>query len=407
MTEPLIEDLRRAAEPPAPKDFRPGVTYVGRMPSEIRTEAIPRLETEEEWQRVVESMVGPLPEGYGLVLVNAELAGSTNPAAWMRDPEDRGQKDTAYTAPNTIQRWRYRFRVVLKDPRADADIAVLAKEARKAARHKPVTTRRGGTKVISLADFQVGKVDVLGGSAELLERSEMALKAKIAEVRRDKPQQIVLADPGDSTEGFESAPNAPRTNDLQQTEQIRVWRRILWRWIDALSKLTDDLVVIGVPSNHCQVRKGKAKLGPALDDWGIEVIAQVSDIAAANPEAYEHVRFIVPNEHEEHVLFEMVDGLILGVIHAHQANNPEQLIGKIKQNSRRGIGQADIVLAGHFHHLRIIAFGDNQWLIISPTNDNGSSWFMYSGELSDPGVLSFMVDARCWYGIDVTWTKPE
>ena len=41
-------------------------------------------------------------------------------------------------------------------------------------------------------------------------------------------------------------------------------------------------------------------------------VAQVSDIAAANPEAYSHVRFIVPNEHEEHVLFEMVDGLVLG-----------------------------------------------------------------------------------------------
>ena len=34
--------------------------------------------------------------------------------------------------------------------------------------------------------------------------------------------ELVLIDVGDSTEGFESAPNAARTNDLQMTEQIRV-----------------------------------------------------------------------------------------------------------------------------------------------------------------------------------------
>jgi hypothetical protein len=378
------------------------VTYFGNQPSEIRTEAIPAVETEEEWEEAVRAMGIHLPEGYGLVLVQAELAGSTNPAAWMRDPGDRGRKDTAYTAPSTIQRWRYRFKVVLKDPRSDADIAVLMKEAKKATKGRPRALREGKSMVVSLADFQTGKVDVLGGTAELLERSEIALQAKIAEARAFKPKQIVLVDPGDSTEGFESAPNAARTNDLQQTEQVRVWRRILWRWIEALAKCCDDLVVIGVPSNHCRVRAGKNALGDALDDWGIEVIAQVSDIAAVNTAAFGHVRFVVPNEHEEHVLFTLADGLVLGVIHGHQASSPEKIIEVVKRNSRSGIGVADIVVCGHFHHLRVVAFGDRQWLILSPTMDNGSSWFQYSGERSDPGVLSFMVDERGWYALEVS-----
>ena len=403
-TTPLLEDLVRAAEPPAPKDFRPGVVYSGRMPSEITTEAIPALESEEEWEAAVAAMGIHLPQGYGLVLDRAELAGSVNEAAWHRDPEDRGKNHTAYTAPATVQRWRYRFKVVLKDPRADEDIAVLMREAKKAGRGKPLTTRTAGSMVISLADFQVGKVDFLGGAAELLERSEQALKAKIAEVRRARPAQIVLVDAGDSTEGFESAPNAARTNDLQMTEQIRVWRRILWRWIEQMARLTDDLVVIGVPSNHCRVRAGKNALGPALDDWGIEVIAQVSDIAAANiTGGYDHVRFIVPAEHEEHVLFTLADGKVLGVIHGHQANRPEQVVDKIKANSRRGIGQADIVIIGHFHHLRIVAFGDGQFLFISPTMDGGSSWFQYSGERSNPAVMSILVDADGWHGLHLAW----
>jgi hypothetical protein len=399
----LLADLRQAAEPPAPKDFRPGVIYQGRMPSEITTEALPAMQTEAEWEEAVRAMGIHLPAGYGLVLDRAELAGSTNGAAWHRDPSDRGEAFTAYTAPNTTQRWRYRFKVVLKDPRADEDIAVLMKEARKAARGTPLRSSLGGSRVINLADLQTGKVDVLGGTPELLERSEVALAQVVAEIRRTKPKQIILTDPGDSTEGFDSAPNAARTNDLQITEQVRVWRRILWRWISTLSPLTEDLVVIGVPSNHCRVRSGKNVLGHALDDWGIEVISQVADIAKVNPEAYGHIRFIIPNEHEEHVLFTALDGQVIGVIHGHQANNANQLPAKIKANSRRGIGQADIVIAGHFHHLEVVAFGDGQWLFVCPTMDSGSSWFQYSGERSNPGVLSFSLDDRGWHSLHVAW----
>lgn len=400
---PLLQELRQAAEPPAPKDFRPGVVYSGRdaLGATITTGAIPPVETEEEWEDAVRAMGIHLPDGYGLELVRAELAGSTNDAAWHRDPDDREKKHTAYTAPSTIQRWRYQFKVVLKDPRADQDIAVLMKEAKRLKRVTPIKAV-GGTRVISMADFQVGKVDILGGTPELLERSEVALAKVIAEVKRTKPSQIVLVDAGDGLEGFESAPNANRVNDLQQTEQVRVWRRIAWRWVDALARLTEDLVWVGVPSNHCRVRQGKNNLGPALDDWGIEVTSQLADIAAVNP-AYSHVRFVIPAEHAEHVLLELADGKVLGVIHGHQANQPNQMMDFLKKNSRSGIGQADIVLCGHFHHLRVVSFGDRQWLMVSPTMDNGSSWFQYSGEVSDPGVLSFTVDADGWRDLHVAW----
>ena len=401
----LLNELRQAASPPAPRDFRPGVVYSGRMPSEITTDALPVMDTEDEWEEAVRAMGIRLPKGFGLVLVEAVLAGSYNEASWHRDPEDRREKDTAYTAPNTTQRWRYRFKVVLKDPRADEDIAVLMAEAKKAKRGKPLTTKKGGTLVVTLADFQVGKTDVLGGTPELLERSEKALADTIARVRHLRPTQILLADGGDSTEGYESSPNADRTNDLQQTEQIRVWRRIFWRWISALAPLTEDLIVAGVPSNHCRVRRGKQYLGDALDDWGIEVIAQVSDIADANPEAYGHVKFVVPDEHQEHVLLELAGGKLLGLVHGHQVNRPDQLPEFIKRNSRSGIGQADIVICGHFHHLRAgQAFGDDQYLFIAPTMDNGSSWFAASGERSRPGLLTFVVDADGWRDMNVCWT---
>lgn len=403
----LLAELKKAATPAAPPNFRPGVTFQGRTPSEIVTPPLPAMETEAEFEKAVRDLGYPLPEGMTLVLVEMQMA--QHEALWHRDPAEReggGLEGSgeAYTAPSCS--WRYRFKVVPKGSRQDEDIAVLMAEAKAASpvnfpQRRPIGVT---SEVINLADFQVGKTDELGGTAETLARSEAALADVLRALEMDMVDQIVLVDPGDALEGFESAPNADQTNDLSLTEQIRVWRRILWRWIDALAPLVPDLVVIGVPSNHCRVRRGKNAQGHALDDFGIEAIAQVSDIAQANPDRYGHIRFIIPEEHQEHVLFTLVGGQVLGVAHGHQKNSPAQLTGWVKSTGRRGLAQADIVVVGHFHHLVVEAFGDQQWLFVCPTNDNGSSWFTpSSGERSEPGILTFRVDRRGWYGLRPIW----
>lgn len=404
----MLDDLKQAATPPVPKDFRPGIVYSGRNPSEITTDALPKMETEEEWEAAVKAMGIHLPEGYGLVLIEAVLAGTYNEAGWHRDPADRTEKrnGTAYTAPNTTQRWRYRFKVVLKDPRADADLGKMMREAAKFARQavRPVSTGEDTSMVVALSDFQVGKVDLEGGTPELLERSEKALAEVLRQIKRQKPTQVVLVDVGDSTEGFESSPNAPRTNDLQMTEQIRVWRRIFWRWVVEISRVVEWLDVIAVGSNHCRVRAGKIQLGPASDDWGIEVLSQLADMAKVDEERFGHVVFHVPEEGLEYVVFDLMGGKLLGVVHGHQERNVKQLSEWCKKQGRRPIGLADVVLAGHFHHLRLESYGDGQTLFVAPTMDGGSAWFTNAaGERSRPGVLTFMVDSEGWRDMHVAW----
>jgi hypothetical protein len=397
----MLEDLTQAASapPPAPKGFSPGVVYSGRTPSEITTPWLTeQLETPEDWADAVAQMGVPLPAGMTLELVEAKF----NSAAWHRDHGNVGEKNSAYTAPM----WLYRFKVV---PEASVshklDLEAMLKEARKAARGATkAPTTGGGTQVINLADFQVGKTDELGGTPELLERSEKALAEILKMVRRRRPAEILLVDLGDSTEGFESSPNAERTNDLQQTEQIRVWRRIFWRWFDSLARLGIPMKTVSVPSNHCAVRRGKQYVGPADDDWGLEVLAQIADMAGVNPEVYGHVEFIVPRKHERHVAITAADGQVLLFAHGDDANSADRLIPWIKAQGRREIGQADIVNVGHWHHLRIMTFGDRQWLIINPTMDGGSSWFTpQSGERSRPGVLTYMVGPEGWYDLHVAW----
>lgn len=398
--ESLLEQLKQAATPPAPPNFRPGVIFDGRTPAEITTPPLPAMESEQEFEDAVRALGYPLPDGYALVLVEMQLVQHEN--FWTRE----NQGDDAVTRPSNS--FRYRFKVVPKGLRSDDDLAAMMAEARDAVPTAGLRMfdryAKGTTKVINLADFQIGKVDELGGTQETLIRSEAALAEVLADLEAHPVEEILIVDPGDSTEGFESAPNAAQMNDLHQTEQVRVWRRLLWRWIQALAPMAPDVIVIGVPSNHCRVRRGKNPQGSALDDWGIEAIAQVSDIAEANPEAYGHVRFIVPNEHEEHVLFTMVGGQVLGVVHGHQKSSPAALPGWIKSTGRRGLAQADIVVAGHFHHLEVVAFGDQQWLFICPTNDNGSSWYTpSSGERSTPGVLTFRADKGGWFDLAPIW----
>jgi hypothetical protein len=403
----LMQDLTQAAMQAPPREFRPGVIYVGNTPSIITTEAIPQLDgSEDSWTEAVEAMGVPLPEGFTLQLVEALYAYSHNPASWHRDKDDRGANHTAYTAPNTTHRWRYKFKVVLKSLRSDPDLDKLQRDAIRAIKGRPLKNLDPfTTMVINLADFQTGKVDELGGTPELLERSEHALQLVIQQAKKQRPSEIVLIDVGDSSEGFESSPNAARTSDLQQTEQIRAWRRILWRWIKELAKLGIRIKVVGVPSNHCRVRKGKDAQGPPLDDWGIEVISQVADIAAENPERFGHVEFVVPREYDEHVTLTLAGGKILSAAHGHQVSQPKQLTEWAKKQGRREIGLSDIVVVGHFHHLHVETYGDDQTLFICPTNDGGSSWFTpQSGERSRPGILTFMVDSSGWRDMFVAWT---
>jgi hypothetical protein len=406
--ENLLAELKQAASPPPPPNFRPGVTFQGRSPSEIVTPPLPAMDTVPEFEAAVRALGYPLPEGMTLVLVEMQMAQHEN--FWQRDPvtvegHTEGVGD-AYTAPSSS--WRYRFKVVPKSARADEDIAVLMAEAKAAPPSPNRYPARGAhgttTRVINLSDFQWGKVDELGGTLETLARSEAALAIVLKSLEDNPVDEIVLVDPGDILEGTESAPNALGTNDLSTTEQVRIARRVFWRWIEALAPHAARFKVVGVPSNHCRVRRGKAALGDALDDWGIEIIAQLADIAAVNPEAYGHIEFIVPEAHQEHVLLPLVGGKVLGVAHGHQKGSPAALAGWVKSTGRRGLQQADIVVVGHFHHLVVEAFGDEQWLFICPTNDNGSSWFTpSSGERSEPGVLTFSVDARGWFALDPVW----
>jgi len=383
----LLNKLKQAAETPPPPGWRPGVIYSGRMPSEIVTPPMKELSNSDEYEAAVKALGFPLPDGMSLELVEAQYVYHEN--AWTRE----NQGEDAVTKPSAS--WRYRFKVVPKSDYLSEDLKSLFEEIASATPHAPVGRKYGGTMVVNLADAQIGKVDERGGTRETLERAEAALQAILARVALLQPKAIILADNGDSTEGYNSGSgNSDRVNDVQEIEALRIWRRLFWRWTHELSKVTDDLTVLSVPSNHCRNRQGKKILGPISDDWGLDALSTLADRASENPGAYGHVKFLVPGEYDEHITLD-VEGKIVTFAHGHEAGNPKKATEWIKKMGRHPIGISDIVVLGHFHRLSLETFGDSQLLIIVSTLDPGSSWYtVRSGERSDAGVTSFVVDEK-------------
>lgn len=262
-----------------------------------------------------------------------------------------------------------------------------------------LNTNSSLTVVGVLADAQVGKTGSRGGVEELLVRLDRSLIKWDAYLKEVKPSEIVLMDAGDSVEGFENTGSQDRTNDLSMTEQIRVWRRIFWRWMECAAANAPKVTIASVPSNHGAVRRGKAKLDTPDDDWGIEVLSQLQDIATENPAKYGHVQFVSPGKHSESLAIQLHGGKTLGLSHGHQVGSAEKLpqwwAGQ--SHGRTPVGNADILVAGHWHNLRVQTTGDDRWLFIAPTSDNGSDWFNnLSGHESATGVLTFTVDDRGW-----------
>lgn len=386
-------DLRTIAM----KGWEPGVQFVDGLPSVVTTAGMAQL-GDDEHDEAVRAMGVNIPEGYRLRLAEARF----DPVAWTRDEQGEDAITRAV--------WRYRFvvEVDLGTALRDGDLAAMIKQAKAAGRGRPVKPGPSkATMVVPLGDLQLGKVDVRGGTEELLERLEIAKRKVVAQVRRNKPAHLILIDGGDIIEGFESSPSADRTNDLSQVQQLRLARRIVWDWVSTLAPLVDSMDVVGVPSNHCQVRRGKQVMGQPDDDYGLENIIAVSDIAAANAiGAYEHVKFIVPPKFDEAVAFELPCGKIFGAAHGHQVGSPDKFGDYFAKQAlgRAPVGQADFLFVFHFHQLRISTVGDDRWVIISPTMDGGSSWYRNNnGSESRPGVLTIMLDEHGWRDLYVAW----
>ena len=291
--------------------------------------------------------------------------------------------------------WRisYFFKVQAKDKLLD--LPALYAASRKVPRKAVKTSVTSRVTVVVLADCQIGKTGSRGGTPELVERLADTRVRLAAHLRERRPESTVLAEAGDIFEGFNSGGNPMFTNDLSLAQQMDMASTEIYEFVKVMSP-HGRVDVMAVPSNHTAWRNGKQYLGQPGDDLGLLCHKQIRKVTdAAGIDAHWHI----PGHFDEAVIHN-VNGTVLGMVHGNQYSpgGAASWWGK-QQHGGQPIGSADILVSGHYHHLRIEPTGRNphtgrsKWWLQAPTLDNGSDWYRnLSGDDSDPGLLVFDID---------------
>lgn len=297
------------------------------------------------------------------------------------------------------------YRLTLRRRGLRVDLDELVKAARQRSRRTPAAEQPATAEVsyvVALGDLQLGKADgdgVEGTVARFMDTTKAAADRYRVLRRKHGAMSIHLLHLGDCIEGFVSqgGANAWRTT-LTTTEQVRLYRRLLIEQIKTFAALTPELVVAGVPGNHDEAHRPLHTYG---DSWAIDALSAVKD-ALDLAGGYGHVNLVAPAR-DELVLTLDVCGTVVGLAHGHQfAKGPEgwKTWWKGQQHGRQPIGDADLLLAGHLHHLRIQH--DARSFVQVPALESESTWWRHTaGEGGSPGLVTMLVGGGRWSSLEV------
>jgi predicted phosphodiesterase len=296
------------------------------------------------------------------------------------------------------QRWdeewlhSYRVNVVPRNAHAVIDYGQLEEDIKRWRPSKATKPTKGDRAfVVAIGDTQWGK-DAGDGTEGTVARVMSAMESATIRHRELKDRgigTIVLPQLGDCIEGVVSQGGKITGRlDLALTSQIRVGRRVLFEWVKRFAPLTDRLIIPVVPGNHDESHR--QVLTDPVDSFQVDIVSQVLDMCAENP-ALQHVEARYP-ESDNTTLAVEIAGTLLGFAHGHQSRDlikwwEGQALGSTP------VGSADILITGHYHHLRVQNIGERLWIQI-PSLDGGSPWFKdRRGYDSPAGIVTLVVGA--------------
>ena len=287
---------------------------------------------------------------------------------------------------------------VIRRVHAAPDIEPLIAAAMK---RKPKKRDFPGEAVLNvvLADWQMGKADH-GGVEATIQRIVDARDAVVSRARELRKIGRPLGHlnvlwTGDSIEGcLGHYPSQTFSIELDRRDQVKITRRLLSESVQEGSKHFETITVAAVAGNHGENRNGGKAFTGVQDNDDLAIVEQVAEILAANPDAFGHVRFAVARD--ALTLTIPACDWVIGITHGHVAyrgSNPEAKLQRWWEGQAAGrqpIGDADILVSGHYHHLRIADWGGCLWLQ-APAMEGGSEWWRVStGTVSQIGMLSFV-----------------
>ena len=272
-------------------------------------------------------------------------------------------------------------------------------------KHRPLKDFAEGdcTFFVFLADWQIGKADGDGTSGTVKRILTMIddVSNRIDELLKmgRKIERIVIVGVGDMNENCEGHYASQLfTVELNRRQQMRLLRRLLTKAITTWAKKVGKVEVYAVPGNHGENRGQSGKANTTRgDNDDVSVFEMVYEILQANPSAYGHVEFYLP-EDEIYMIIPAYNRSV-GVAHGHVTSggaNPQNKIRdwwKDQAFCKNDIGYVDILVTGHYHHFSVVEYDDQTIHFQCPAMDGGSEWFKdLKGVDSRPGTLTFIMD---------------
>lgn len=254
--------------------------------------------------------------------------------------------------------------------------------------------------VVVLSDTQVGKIDG-GGTEEIIQnvltKTDLAVE-RLKELRKAgrNIDTVYLPQLGDCIEGMNSqgGKHIWRT-DLDLTSQIRIYRRLLLHMVKQFAPLAEKVIVPAIPGNHDEaVRVGNSMATSYTDSFALDAASAVMD-ALADRDDFKHVSFVFPKYDTLTVTLD-VAGTIVGFAHGHQMRGKAVDWWKNMAHGQQDIGDATLLLTGHYHHLKVEQTGAKTW-VQAPALDGGSTWYENAtGQAAPAGMLTLTVGGGGW-----------
>ena len=163
-------------------------------------------------------------------------------------------------------------------------------------------------------------------------------------------------------------------------------------------------IIIGsVIGNHSEYRSGKGAITTSRLDGSDTAIFQIVGEIIEGRERYKHVKTIIPNDF--YLTLEVKKQRIT-FYHGHMTSGGSGIEGRLmnwwknQAMARLPSGTADILVTGHYHHLRVLTERGRTW-IQSPSLDTSMELEARSGLTTSHGVLTFTVNKHGWDNLKV------
>ena len=348
--------------------------------------------------------------------------GDTPPTDWADIIRELGLDPEAWTVdesqPVQIRTWDsgdkrafyYRATVMPASTASTPDVDDLIREVKRRKPKPPEDVLAERSLVVLLSDWQAGKADH-GGVEALVERL-MALKdavpRRVKEAHRTgRPiSQLTVIGMGDLVEGCDGHYDQQTFGvELDRRQQVKLVRRVLTMMLTEWAKLPVRIVVGAVPGNHGENRRGGKSFTTFEDNDDLAVFEQVQEILGANPEAFGHIAWVLPDG--DMTLTLDVCGTVVAFAHGHQASGSGIPLAKLrtwwkgKMAAMHPVGDATVLVFGHYHHLQVLQDGPRT-IFGCPSNDGGSRWFEeQGGPTTACGTLTFVADKDGWHDLRI------